>query len=248
MNTFEQAIAELDVYGFTLIPDVLNRNQVNALKQALISSSEEKGRHDYKNRGVPSLIVFNLPTLNPVFFQIIDHPRILPILEHILDRSLILGSLSSRIVRPGDGFQDFHSDIPAHMLNLISPVMMNTVWMLDDFTSEKGGTRIVPGSHKSGLAGPPEGMEVKHVIQPEADAGSVLIFNGQCWHAGGANTTDSNRYALFGHYRKSMLMFQLDPHDHFRTDWLDQLTPRQKELMRMHKGLGHPPASDHHLE
>ena len=75
------------------------------------------------------------------------------------------------------------------MLNPVSPVMMNTVWMLDDFSPEIGGTRIVPGSHKSGLAGPPEGMEVRHVFQPEAPAGSVLVFNGQCWHAGGANST-----------------------------------------------------------
>ena len=71
-----------------------------------------------------------LPTLDPAFFQvIIDHPVILPVLEHFLDTTMILGSLSSRIVRPGDGQQDFHGDIPENMLNLTSPVMMNTVWM-----------------------------------------------------------------------------------------------------------------------
>ncbi|MFP6744657.1 MAG: phytanoyl-CoA dioxygenase family protein [Alphaproteobacteria bacterium] len=32
-------------------------------------------------------------------------------------------------------------------------------------------------------------------------AGSVLVFNGQCWHAGGANHSDTPRPALFGHYR-----------------------------------------------
>ena len=155
---------------------------------------------------------------------------VLPVLEHFLDTTMILGSLSSRIVRPGDGQQDFHGDIPENMLNLPSPVMMNTVWMLEDFSAEIGGTRIVPGSHKSGLAGPPEGMEVRHVVQPEAPAGSVLIFNGQCWHGGGTNTSDRDRYALFGHYRKSMLMFQLDPHDDFLAEWVDRLFPRQKPV------------------
>lgn len=247
MNVFEQAVAEIDLYGFTLLPDMLTPEQVGVLKDTLIDCSLEHGNQDYKNRGGASLAVFNLPAINPVFHQIIDHPVILPILEHFLDKSLILGSLSSRIVRPGDGYQDFHSDIPAHMLNPLSPVMMNTVWMLDNFTSEIGGTRIVPGSHKSGLAGPPEGMDIKHVVQPEASAGSVLIFNGQCWHAGGANTTDRNRYALFGHYRKSMLMFQFDPHDGFKSKWYDRLNQRQRELMRMHKGLNHPHASDNHL-
>ncbi len=133
------------------------------------------------------------------------------------------------------------------MLNPVSPVMMNTVRMLEDFNPEIGGTRIVPGTHKSGLAGPPEGMDVKHEFQPEAKAGSVLIFNGQCWHGGGTNTSDHDRYALFGHYRKSMLMFQLDPHDGFPAEWFDQLNPRQKELLRMHRGLNALHSSDLHL-
>ena len=133
MTAFEQAITELEIYGFTLVPNVLNSNQVDVLKTKLVRCSEDTGVHGYENRNAASILVANLPTKDPVFFQVIDHPVILPILEHFLDETLILGSLSSRIVRPGDGEQDFHSDIPAHMLNPVSPVMMNTVWMLEDF-------------------------------------------------------------------------------------------------------------------
>ena len=247
MTPFEQAVAEIEIYGFTLVADVLNQAEVEALRSALVRCGDEVGVHGYENRNAASILVANLPSLDPAFFQVIDHPAILPILEHFLDPTLILGSLSSRIVRPGDGEQDFHSDIPAHMLNPVSPVMMNTVWMLDDFSPEIGGTRIVPGSHKSGLAGPPEGLEVRHVFQPEAAAGSVLVFNGQCWHAGGANSTGGNRHALFAHYRKSMLMFQLDPHDGFPEEWYDRLTQRQKGLLRMQSGLNEDHAADEHL-
>ena len=226
---------------------MLKPDEVNTLKEALKRSAEAAGQPDYVNRNGKSMVVLNLPVLDPDFFQIIDHPATLPILEHFLGKTLILGSLSSRIVRPGDGQQDLHSDIPEEMLNPVSPVMMNTVWMLEDFNAEIGGTRIVPGTHKSGLAGPPEGMDVKHELQPEAKAGSVLMFNGQCWHGGGTNTSDRDRYALFGHYRKSMLMFQLDPHDEFPAEWFDQLNPRQKELLRMHRGLNALHSSDLHL-
>ena len=239
MDAFDQALAEIETFGFTLLPDVLTANQAGALREALIRVAEENGEAGYENRGGTSLLVRNLPTLDPVFLQIVDHPVVLPILERVLDKSLVLGSLSSRIVRPGDGYQDLHSDIPRHMLN--------TVWMLDDFNAEIGGTRIVPGSHKSGWAGPPDGMEVPHVYQPEASAGSVLIFNGQCWHGGGANTSDRSRHALFGHYRKSMLLFQLDPHDGFRDEWFEGLSSRQKQLMRMQKGVGARHAADDHL-
>ena len=247
MTPLDQAINEIDVYGFTLVPDVLTPEQIGTLKNALIQSAERKGEDGFENRGGASMLVRNLPTLDPAFFQVIDHPVILPLLEHFLAQSLILGSLSARIVRPGDGLQNFHSDIPGHMLNPLSPVMMNTVWPLVDFNPKIGGTRIVPGSHKSGLIAPPEGFEVKHEIQPSAPAGSVIVFNGQCWHGGGANTSDRTRHALFGHYRKHMLVFQLDPHDGFPPEWYEGLNERQRQLLRMQKGPGALHAADAHF-
>ena len=247
MTPYEQAINEIDVFGFTLVPDVLTAEEIETLKDALIRSADRMGEDGYENRGGTSLLVRNLPTLDPAFFQVVDHSVILPILEHFLDKSLILRSLSARIVRPGDGLQNFHSDIPGHMLNPVSPVMMNTVWPLVDFSPEVGGTRIVPGSHRSGHDGPPEGFEVKHIFQPTCKAGSVLVFNGQCWHAGGANETKNNRYAVFSHYRKSMLTFQLDPHDDFPAEWYGQLNTRQRELLRMQQGLGALHAADEHF-
>ena len=50
---------------------------------------------------------------------------------------------------------------------------------------------------------------------------------------------------LFGHYRVApWIRFQCDPHRGFPEEWFDRLNDRQKELMRMHKGLGHPHSSD----
>ena len=245
MLEVEAAVREIEVYGFTIIERVLPPEESEPIKQALIRCEREVGE-DHTFLGTARHLS-NLPTLDPLFFPVIDHPRILPIVEAILGKAIILGSLNARIVRPGDGEQQFHADISGDMLNLASPVMVNTVWMLDDFTRENGATRIVPGTHKSGLARPPEGMDVKYIHQAIAPAGSVLIFNGQCWHGGGRNRSDHNRHALFGHYRKEMLLFQNDPHDGFPPEWLTRLTPRQKELLRMQRGLGAPHAADCHF-
>jgi ectoine hydroxylase-related dioxygenase (phytanoyl-CoA dioxygenase family) len=243
--SLQQHIYELDIYGFTVVERVLTPEEAGEMRKVLIRCEQEMGT-PHTHRGT-ARHVSNLPTLDPIFFKTIDHPRILPLLEHFLGKSLILGSLNSRIVTPGDGYQGLHSDIPADMLNPVSPVMMNTVWMLDDFTPENGATRVVPGTHKSGLVVPPDDMDVKHIAQPSAPAGSVIIFNGQTWHGGGANISKANRHALFGHYRKRMLVFQVDPHDNFPPEWLDRLTDRQKELLRFTRGLGAPHAADSHL-
>lgn len=246
MNETEKAILEIDVYGFTIIERVITEDQAVEMRKSLIRCEKEIGTES-NHRGTARHVA-NLPTLDPVFFKTIDHPRILPILEHYLGKSMILGSLNARIVRPGDGYQGLHSDISAEMLNMISPVMMNTVWMLDEFTSEIGATRTVPGSHKSGLALPPDELELKYIVEAIAPIGSVLVFNGQTWHGGGQNTGNKNRHALFGHYRKRMLVFQNDPHDDFPEKWFERLTERQRQLMRMKNGLGAKHAADsHHL-
>ena len=245
MPDLQQAFLEMDVYGFTLLEDVLGPEEVGSLRDRLSYwESKVGGEQRFLGRAGE---VTNLPTLEPIFHPLIDHARTMPVIEHVLGKAIILGSLNARIVRPGDPVQNLHGDIRADLLNASSPVMVNTVWLLDDFTAENGGTRVVPGSHKSGLASPPEGMVVKHMHQLIAPAGSVLVFNGQCWHGGGANQTDRKRHALFGHYRINALMFQVDPHDGFSESWLDQLTPRQQELLRMNNGLGEPHASDSHL-
>ena len=242
MDALEQTLAEIDLYGFAILEGVLGADEVAAMKAALVRCDLEVGA-EHGHRGT-ARHVSNLPTLDPVFFSCIDHPHVLPCLERYLQPSLVLGSLNARILRPGDGHQELHGDIPEEMLNMTSPVMMNTVWMLDDFSPANGATRIVPGSHKSGLAEPPAGFDVKRIHQACAPAGSVLIFNGQCWHGGGANTSNERRHALFGHYRKHMLRFQFDPHDGFPPQWFGLLNARQKQLMRMSKGLGAARAAD----
>lgn len=245
MENLRQHLYEMEFYGFTLIEDVLAMDEIGALRDALINQERLTG-HEQRFLGTASH-VSNLPARDPIFFQVVDHPKVLPVLEGIMGKDIILGSLNARIVRPDDPEQGLHSDIRQDLHNMAAPVMCNTVWMLDDFTTENGATRIVPGSHRIGLDRPPDDLEVKHVIQATGKAGSVLVFNGQCWHGGGENYSRRNRHGLFGHYRKNALVFQVDPHDEFPVAWYDQLSERQKELLRMTNGLGAPHAADSHF-
>ena len=244
MDDLARQLFEIDLHGFTVVECVLSRDEVAAVRavnERLLGEHDED--MDFNGRAGH---VSNLPRYDPVYLPLIDHPKVLPILEAAMGRDLILGSLNTRVVRPGDGEQKLHADIPDRLRRDGPPVMMNTVWMLDDFTEEMGATRIVPGSHRMATRHPPEGLEPAIVYQAVAPAGSVLIFNGQCWHAGGANRTDRNRHALFGHYRiDEWMRFQCDPHAGFPQAMFDALNQRQKELLRMTRGLGHAHAADY---
>ena len=44
-----------------------------------------------------------------------------------------------------------------------------------------------------------------------------------------------------------MLVFQVDPHDGFPPEWLGRLNERQRQLLRMDRGLDAPRSADVHL-
>ena len=130
-----------------------------------------------------------------------------------------------------------------------TPVMLQVVWMLDGFTADKGATRIVPGSHRHPEAYPPEGRKIAHVVQPEGPPGSVMVFNGQCWHGGGANHSQERRRAVFGHYRLDAWMrFQTDPALYVDEAQWQRMTPRQRELLRMTHGQAQKNAADYYAD
>lgn len=236
---------ELKVWGFTVIHDVLDAAVAREMRDYVVEKAFDIGvEHGY--RGTARHLA-NLVALDPMFLPVIDHAAVLPYIEAMMGTDLILGSLNARVVRPGEAEQTLHGDVPLAMQRYgdDAPLMMNTVWALSDLNPGNGGTRLVPGSHQSHLREPPPGLDLPHEAQPDLRAGSVVIFHGQTWHAGGANHSDEMRTAMFAHYRNShWLRFQCDPHDGFREEWLQDMTPRQKELLRMTNGVDHRHGAD----
>ena len=69
---------------------------------------------------------------------------------------------------------------------------------IDDFTTENGATRLLPGSHKT--AGPVDyGTDYRKVdamIPAEMRAGSVVAFDGALLHQAADNESDAPRLGL----------------------------------------------------
>lgn len=72
-------------------------------------------------------------------------------------------------------------------------VMVNCMWAMTDFTSENGATRVVPSSGRYEGRETPPAEEVEIAAMK---AGSVCLFTGSCFHAGGPNVTGENRDGL----------------------------------------------------
>ena len=249
MTDLDQALFELDLFGFTVLPSVLGEQEVGKLASLLDEADAAIGV-DYVYDGAYARLVPCVPAIANDFLPLIDHPAVLPILEAVLGEDIVLGSMNARILRPGDPMQGLHSDIPAvHRRVTGHPVMLQAVWMIDGFTSDNGATNLVPGSHRANAPMPPPGKPIPYILAPTGPAGSVLIFNGQCWHGGGANASQSRRRAIFGHYRVGPWMrFQTDPALSISEERWTAMSGRQRELLRMVHGPKQKNAADYYAD
>ena len=248
-DSLTQARFELEVFGFTVLPAVVPEAEAVELGARLDAADAAVGT-DYTYDGAHARHVANLPARDDAFLPLVDHQIVLDLVESVLGPDIVLGSMNARIVRPGDPAQGFHADIPTVHRRLVGPpIMLQAVWMLDAFAADNGATRLVPGSHRAAAAAPPPDAVVPHVVTPTGSAGSVLVFDGQCWHGGGANRSTARRRAVFAHYRVGPWMrFQTDPTTDFPAERWERTTPRQRELLRMVHGLDQRNAADYYPE
>ena len=98
-------------------------------------------------------------------------------------------------VGPGARAQILHrEEDPFSFFPLPRPALVvASMWAVSDFTTDNGGTRLVPGSHRwsADRACTPE-----EVVVAEMSAGSVLYWMGGTLHGAGANVSDSRRFGL----------------------------------------------------
>jgi ectoine hydroxylase-related dioxygenase (phytanoyl-CoA dioxygenase family) len=125
-----------------------------------------------------------------------------PLLEaccHVIGRDFKLSSMHARTLRPHTPAQELHVDV--HRNSTDWP-LVGFILMIDEFRTNNGATRFVPGTHYR-LDVPEEVMTDRRTdydgqIVASGPAGSLIIFNGSTWHGHTANTSDEPRRSVQG--------------------------------------------------
>ncbi len=146
------ALREIDEVGYTVLEDVIEPELLDALGEDLDRLERELAVVPATNafEGVHTLRIYNLLAHGPDFQAIPVHPCVLPVVEGVLDSGLLVSSLSSIAIGPGETPQPIHADDQIIPLPKPHPATVcNTMWALTDFTEANGATRVVPGSHRS---------------------------------------------------------------------------------------------------
>jgi ectoine hydroxylase-related dioxygenase (phytanoyl-CoA dioxygenase family) len=164
-----------------------------------------------------------------MFRRHVHHPIVNAVVKHVLGEEYVLSEISSHITRPGAQLLPLHTDQwwlpvptmpgesyvkagdvtrtnvrlgpPARSKTPINPPLcVNAMCMVTDFTEENGATRLVPGSHLSGVQPDPVVPHPASSVPAAAPAGSVVIWDGRMWHAAGGNRSNGERYGLVTMY------------------------------------------------
>jgi ectoine hydroxylase-related dioxygenase (phytanoyl-CoA dioxygenase family) len=216
--------------GFVVREGVLSPAEVAAMRAALAPHLQRKwmGRNDFE--GFCSERVYALLAKDPALALLVEHPRLLAIVDRLLAPHYLLSAFLAIQVHPGETPQGWHFDDGGCRAPRPRPMHgVSAIWALDDFTTENGATQLIPRSHLWGDdAPPPKGEDALSICMP---AGSLLVFAGTLLHRGGASSGAGTRLGVTPQYCQPWLRQLENMALAVPPEAARRLSPRVQELL-----------------
>lgn len=131
------------------------------------------------------------------FMQLEMNPKLHVVLKKLIQGKFILNQQNGVINPPNESYNQgaWHRDLPYQHFVSSSPLAINALFCVDDFTVENGATFVLPASHKIGNF-PSESYIRRNAFQVEAKAGQFILLDCMLFHSGGFNRTGRERRAV----------------------------------------------------
>jgi len=237
MNEIEKR--HLDEDGYLVLENFMSSDLLAALRgriEELFAQEGEQAGAEFKQEPQTRRLA-NLVDKGEVFQQVIAMEKILECVAYVLGPKFKLSSLNARSANPySDWIQPLHCDAGA-IPDEKGYWVCNTIWMLDDFTTENGAIRMVPGSHRWGRL-PQEALADTRAPHPNeilltGKAGTVVVMNTHMWHGATANRTGGPRRAMHAFYCRWDKPQQQYQKRLLRPEVQQQLSPRLRMLLAL---------------
>ncbi len=148
-----QHLKELEIDGFTVVPNVLSSDQIDRATMAILRyverhsgnklNLETAASSDFHGMMYQHYLLFE----DDVFPEIMLEPAPLALLHYLLGESCVLSSMGSHLRGPGGFPLPFHADGPAMGMNEVAQVA-NCNYALTRYSAAKGGLTLIPNSHR----------------------------------------------------------------------------------------------------
>ena len=203
----QRAFSDLQTHGYCIVEDALDPALRTALRERLAeqAAGEDARGVGFHDGGGTNQRLWMLVNKGKVFRDLILHSVTETYMGELLGPDFLLSSLTANIARPGGVSMYLHTDQLYVDFWTPRPVVANIAWMLDEFTDENGGTRVVPGSHLE----PFRKYELSDTVAAAGPAGSALVFDGRITHGTGENrSAGGQRHALLSYHCRPFMRQQ----------------------------------------
>ncbi|MGH9341753.1 MAG: phytanoyl-CoA dioxygenase family protein [Acidobacteriota bacterium] len=230
---------QLEREGYIFLRGFMDGNLLEALRsrvEELFAQEGESAGSEFKQEPNARRLA-NLVDKGAVFQQTVIMPEVLECVGCVLGPDFKLSSLNARVANPlSDSAQPLHCDAGA-ILDDKGYWVCNSVWMLDDFTSENGALRVIPGSHHWGRL-PQDVLSDAAAHHPDevlvtGQAGTVVVMNAHLWHGGTANRSSHPRRAMHAFYCRRDKPQQQYQKKLIRPEVQQQFSPELRQILAL---------------
>lgn len=189
-------LAAIERDGYVIWEGLLSAAECRAIRDDISPLLGHTGRNSFEgNRTQRAYGVLNRTRICD---RLVDHPRVLAVLDRLLMPNYLLSILQIINIQPGESAQLLHVDDGFYPVPRPHPPLgAATIWAIDDFTADNGATVVLPGSHRWGRREPRDTDFRRPAVM---SAGSCVFFVSTLWHGGGANVSADARLAVTAQY------------------------------------------------
>lgn len=131
------------------------------------------------------------------FVRLATNQYLLNVLGKLIIGKFILNQQNGVINPPGEVYNQgaWHRDLPYQHYVSNTPLAVNALFCVDDFTQENGSTFVLPASHRA-VNFPSASYIQRNALQVEARSGQYILLDCMLFHSGGFNRTNVERRAV----------------------------------------------------
>jgi len=198
----KEHIKGLEENGYTILRDWVSKEWLNKFKENLPRLFKEHSqiRKENNNGIVSNGVAMNVLASDDLFIDflqvMLDKGLINDLEDNYFKRDCILNSLTALNNVPSES-KMFHKKVHRDLSGYShpTPILLNMLIMVHDFTEENGGTLILPDSHLTEDE-PTEQYWKENSVHMTGHAGDLIIWNSNVYHASGINKTKNDRIAI----------------------------------------------------